>query len=53
MGGGGKGAERALGLDGQGREKRMTVGDQMSVGKMEAQFTQPVGVEVHIWMSKI
>ena len=36
MGGGGKGVECALGLDGQGREKRMTGGDQMSVGKMEA-----------------
>ena len=38
---GGTGAERALGSNGQGKEKRMIGGAQMSVEKIEAQFTQP------------
>jgi len=35
------------------RAERMTSGAQFSVEKMEAQFTQPAGVEAHIWVSKI
>ena len=31
----------------------MTGGAEMSVEKMEVQFSQPAGVEVHSWMSKI
>ena len=31
----------------------MIGGAQLSVEKMEAQFTQPAGVETHIWVSKI
>ena len=31
----------------------MTGGAQLSVEKMEAQFTQSAGVETHIWVSKI
>ena len=50
---GGAGVERALGSDGERTEKRMTGGAQNAVGKMEAQFTQPPGVDVHIWVSKI
>ena len=49
---GGAGAERALGLDGQGREKRMTGGVEMSVEKMEAEFNQPTGVDAYSWVSK-
>ena len=50
---GGAGVECALGSDVERTEKRMTGGAQNSVGKMEAQFTQPTGVDVHIWVSKI
>jgi hypothetical protein len=45
--------QRALSSDRQRREKRMTGGAQMSVGKIEVQFTQPAGVEAQIWVSKI
>ena len=34
------------------RAERMIGGAQLSVGKMEAQFTQRAGVEAHIWVSK-
>ena len=33
--------------------EKMIGGVRLSVEKMEAQFTQSVGVEVHIWVSKI
>ena len=45
---GGAGAERALGSDGQGREKRMTgSGAEMSVEKIEAQFTRSAGSPIY------
>jgi len=33
--------------------EKMIGGAQMSVEKLEAQFTRSAGVKVHIWMSKI
>ena len=35
------------------RAERMTGGAQLLVEKMEVQFTHFVGVEAHIWVSKI
>ena len=36
-----------------GGDEGMTGGAHLTDEKLEAQFTQPAGVEAHIWVSKI
>ena len=48
----GVGRARASGKGGW-RAEGMTGGTQLSVEKMETQFTKPARVEAHIWVNKI